>query len=339
MMQAALERLTGGLSLSDIEARHAMECIATGQASDAQIGAFLAALRMKGEAASEITSFGKVLQQHSISIRPRVKGRLVDTCGTGGDRSHTFNISTAAAIVAAGAGVPVVKHGNRRVSSSCGSADVLEALGVRVDIPPGAACHIVEETGLGFLFAPVFHPAFKYAARTRRDLGFHTVFNMLGPMLNPAGAPSRLMGVYSPSLTGLLAEVLKNLGTEHALVVNGGGLDEITTTGPTRVAELKRDAIEEYSIAPQDYSIPLSSIGALRGGGPEKNAEIFMRLLAGEEGPVQDIVVMNAGAAIYLGRGAGDIAGGIERARDSIGSGAALKKLNELIKATQGVIS
>lgn len=339
MMQSALGRLTDGVSLSDIEARHAMECIATGQASDAQIGAFLAALRMKGAAVSEITSFGRVLQEHSVSIRPRVKGRLVDTCGTGGDNSQTFNISTAAAIVVAGAGIPVVKHGNRSVSSSCGSADVLEALGVKVEISPEAACHIVEETGLGFLFAPVFHPAFRYAARTRRDLGFHTVFNMLGPLLNPAGAPSRLMGVYSPSLTGLLAEVLKNLGTEDALVVHGGGLDEITTTGTTRVAELKRGIIEEYSINPQDFDIPLSSVGALRGGGPVRNAEFIMRLVKGEDGPVQDVVVMNAGAAIYLGRGAGDIAGGIERARDSIGSGAALEKLNELITATQGVTS
>lgn len=334
-MQVALERLTTGLSLSELEARNAMEYIASGKASDAQIGAFLAALRVKGELSSEISSFGQVLQQHAISIQPRVEGTLVDTCGTGGDGSHSFNISTAAAIVAAGAGVPVVKHGNRSVSSSCGSADVLEALGVKVDLPATAVCRIVEETGLGFLFAPVFHPAFRYVARTRKDLGFHTVFNMLGPLLNPAGAPSRLMGVYTPSLTGTLAGALANLGIKHAMVVHGGGMDEITITGPTNVAELYRGTIEEYVISPGDFGIPLSPVSALRGGGPGENAAILLRVLKGEQGPVHDVVAINAGAAIYLGGKAGDLDQGIERARDSIKSGDALAKLHELITASQ----
>ena len=336
-MQAALQKLTGGGSLSDAEAREAMEFIATGNASDAQMGAFLAALRVRGEDASEIASFGRVLQQHSVSIKPCVKGTLVDTCGTGGDGCRTFNISTAAAIVAAGAGVPVVKHGNRSVSSSCGSADVLEALGVKVDLPPDRVCRIVEETGLGFLFAPVFHPAFRHAARARRDLGFHTVFNMLGPLLNPAGAPSRLMGVYSPSLTGTLAKALSQIGTERAMVVHGCGMDEITTTGHTKVAELSGGVVVEYTISPHEFGIPLSSLEALRGGGPKENAAILQRVLQGAEGPVHDVVVMNAGAAIYLGREANNLEEGIERARESIFSGAAFARLEALVAASRGL--
>lgn len=333
-MQAALQKVAGGLALSHAEACCAMEYITSGNASDAQVGAFLAALRVRGESASEIASFGQVLRKHAISISPRVQGKLVDTCGTGGDGCRTFNISTAAAIVAAGAGVPVVKHGNRSVGSACGSADVLEALGVKVDLPPERITRIVEETGLGFLFAPVFHPAFRHVAGVRRDLGFHTVFNLLGPLLNPAGAPSRLMGVYSPKLACTLAEALGELGAERAMVVHGGGMDEITTTGPTSVAELSRGSIEQYTLTPRDFGIPTSSRNALLGGEPHKNAEILLGVLQGRTGPVRDIVVMNAGAAVYLGEKAGDMSEGIERARDSIDTGAALGKLRALVDAS-----
>lgn len=334
-MQAALQMLAEGRSLSRTEASSAMEYIATGRASEAQLGAFLAALRIRGENAEQIATFGRVLQDYGISIRPKVAGTLVDTCGTGGDGCRTFNISTAAAIVAAGAGVPVVKHGNRSVSSSCGSADVLEALGVKVDLPPERVCGIVEETGLGFLFAPMFHPAFRHAARARRDLGFHTVFNVLGPLLNPAGAPSRLMGVYSPALIRTLAEALHYLGAERAMVVHGGGLDEITTTGPTQVAELSYGNIREYAITPGEFGIPVSSREALMGSTPPENAAIIRGVLEGKvEGAMYDVVVMNAGAAIYLGKEANDLKEGISRAQTSISTGAALGRLDALIAAS-----
>ncbi len=336
-MQAALHVLSEGRPLSGHDAREAMEYIASGRATEAQVGAFLAALRVRGESAEEIATFGRVLQQHAVSIRPQVAGPLVDTCGTGGDGCRTFNISTAAAIVAAGGGVPIVKHGNRSVSSSCGSADVLEALGVKVDLPPDRVCRIVEETGIGFLFAPNFHPAFRNAARARRDLGFHTVFNVLGPLLNPAGAPSRLMGVYSPSIVRTLAEALDRLGAKRAMVVHGAGLDEITNTGETRVAELSQGAIREYAITPEEFGLPRSSRNALMGGTPEENAGAILSVLRGVEGPMHDVVVMNAGAAIYLGGKAGDLGEGIQKAQNSIRGGKALGKLEALIDATGGI--
>lgn len=334
MMQAALHVLSEGRPLSGQDAREAMEYIASGKATDAQVGAFLTALRIRGESAEEIAMFGQVLQQYAISIRPHVAGILVDTCGTGGDGCRTFNISTAAAIVASGAGIPIVKHGNRSVSSSCGSADVLESLGVKVDLAPHHVCRIVEETGIGFLFAPNFHPAFRNAARARKDLGFHTVFNVLGPLLNPAGAPSRLMGVYSPAMVRILAEALDRLGVKRAMVVHGEGLDEITNTGGTRVAELSNGVIQEYAITPEEFGITRVSRDALRGGSPRENAEMILRVLEGEEGPTHDVVVMNAGAAIYLGGEASDLEMGIEKAQRSIRTGKALKKLAALIEAT-----
>ncbi|HOT04213.1 MAG TPA: anthranilate phosphoribosyltransferase [Methanolinea sp.] len=337
MMQAALHVLSEGRPLSGHDAREAMEYIASGRATDAQVGAFLAALRVRGESAEEIATFGRVLQQHALSIRPQVAGTLVDTCGTGGDGCRTFNISTAAAIVAAGAGVPIVKHGNRSVSSSCGSADVLEALGVKIDLPPDRVCRVVEEIGIGFLFAPNFHPAFRNAARARRDLGFHTVFNVLGPLLNPAGAQSRLMGVYSPDVMRILAEALDRLGAERAMVVHGAGLDEITNTGETRVAELSHGVIHEYTIIPEEFGFPRSTRDALLGGTPQENAGVILGILKGDEGPMHDVVVLNAGAAIYLGGKAGDLGEGIERAQRAIGDGEALGKLRALINATMGV--
>ncbi|MDD1716038.1 MAG: anthranilate phosphoribosyltransferase [Methanolinea sp.] len=335
MMQGSLARVASGYDLTPEEAADAMERIATGRATEAQIGSFLTALRMKGETPVEIAAFGEVFRRHAVTIRPRVDGILVDTCGTGGDRAGTFNISTAAAIVAAGAGVPVVKHGNRKVSSSCGSADVLEALGVRVDLTPDEACSIVEEVGIGFLFAPAFHPAMRYASGTRRDLGFSTVFNLLGPLLNPAGASARLLGVFSPALINTLAETLETLGAERAMVVHGEGLDEITVCGETRVAAIGNGTISEYTLTPEQFGISRSPIESLRGGTPEENAGIIRGILDGRRSPARDVVIMNAGAAIYLGGRAKDIGEGITAAEDAIRSGCAKEKLVHLVKASR----
>ena len=334
-MQTVLARLAEGRDLSAVEAEGAMELIAQGRATEAQIASLITALRLKGETAEEIAAFARVLQVHALSIKPAVTGRLVDTCGTGGDRAHTFNISTAAALVAAGAGVPVVKHGNRMVSSSCGSADVLEALGVRVDLPPQRVSAIVEETGIGFLFAPSFHPAMKHAAKARKDLGFSTIFNLLGPLLNPAGAQARLCGVYSSALIHKFASSLCALGTERAMVVHGDGLDEITISGGTHVAEVDRGTIREYTLTPEQFGISRSPVVTLRGNSPRENAAIIRDVLSGREGPTRDVVVMNAGAAIFLGGKSIDLSSGISRAEEAIDSGAAAQKLGALVKASE----
>ena len=334
-MQAVLARLAEGRDLTSREAAGAMELIAEGRATEAQIASLITALRFKGETAEEITAFARVLQGYALSIRPVVNGRLVDTCGTGGDRSGTFNISTTAALVAAGAGVPVVKHGNRSVSSSCGSADVLEALGVQVNIPPHRVSAIVEKAGIGFLFAPSFHPALKYAAKARKDLGFSTIFNLLGPLLNPADAQARLCGVFSPTLIPKFAATLCALGTARAMVVHGDGLDEITTSGETHVAEVEEGTIRRYTLTPEQFGIPRSPVAALTGNSPRENAETIRNVLSGGEGPARDVVVMNAGAAIYLGGKSIDLSSGITRAEHAIDSGAAAEKLRVLIQMSE----
>jgi anthranilate phosphoribosyltransferase len=335
MMQAILAQLADGEHLRPDQASGAMEMIASGRATGAQIASLITALRMKGETAEEITSFVRVLLRHAVTIRPKVSGRLVDTCGTGGDGARTFNISTAAAFVAAGAGAPVVKHGNRSVSSSCGSADVLEALGVRIDLSPERVCSVVEETGIGFLFAPSFHPALRYAAAPRKELGFSTVFNLLGPLLNPAGAPARLCGVFSPALVDRFSAALQALGTERAMVVHGQGLDEITVAGPTLVAEIGDGNIRCYSISPEDFGISRSPHSTLTGSSPKDNAEIIRMVLSGTPGPAHDVVVMNAGAAIFLGDKAPDLERGIQKAEEAIASGAAAERLEALIHASR----
>jgi anthranilate phosphoribosyltransferase len=311
-----------------------MELVASGRASDAQIASFITALHLKGESADEMAAFARVLDRHALKIHPRLQGPLVDTCGTGGDGSGTFNISTAAAIVAAGSGVPVVKHGNRKATSSCGSADVLEALGVRVDLPPPEICSIIEEVGIGFLFAPVFHPALRHAAKARSELGFSSVFNLLGPLLNPAGAEARLCGVYDPGLVPKFAQAFLSLGAEHAMVVHGGGIDEITVSGETRVAEVRDGEVLEYTITPGEFGIRPSPPSSLAGHSPSGNAMIIRRILSGEQGPARDVVVMNAGAAIYLGDKAGSLEEGISLAGTAIDTGQAAEKLAELVKAT-----
>jgi anthranilate phosphoribosyltransferase len=334
VIQSAIAKAAAKTDLTADEAASAMRTMMTGGATEAQIGAFLTAMSMKGETRAEIAACAAVLREHAAAIRPQVGGTLVDTCGTGGDMRGTFNISTAAAFVAAGAGAFVVKHGNRSVSSRCGSADLLEKLGIGLTVPPERTCRIIEAIGIGFLFAPLYHPAMRTVAGPRREIGIRSLFNILGPLANPAGAEAQLIGVYSPELTGTLAEALKILGTRDAMVVHGDGLDEITTTGPTRIAELHNGTIEQYELVCGDFGIPRSDPASLVGGGAGRNAEILLHVLGGAEGPARDIVLMNAGAAIRLGGRAGSLEEGIRRAEDSIDSGRARQKLESLIAMT-----
>ncbi len=336
MIREAIARISSGTDLTPAEAGGVMEEIMQGAATPAQIGGLLTALRMKGETVAEIGAFARAMRAAAVPVAlPSPDGR-VDTCGTGGDGAGTFNISTAAAFVAAGAGVVVVKHGNRGVSSRCGSADVLETLGVSVAIPPDRVAEVLQTAGIAFLFAPAYHPAMQYARSARQEIGIRTVFNLLGPLTNPAGAGAHLLGVYDPLLAVPVARVLADLGAKRAMVVHGAGLDEIATAGPTTVAELRDGEVMTYTLDCTEFGIPRSSVAALRGGGPEENAATLLSVLSGDGGPARDIVILNAGAAIYLGGKAGDIAGGIVRAEASIDSGAALDRLRRLVEATGG---
>jgi len=336
MIREAIARVSSGADLSPAEAGGVMEEIMRGAATPAQIGGFLTALRMKGETVTEIATFARAMRAAAVPVVLPAPEARVDTCGTGGDGAGTFNISTAAAFVAAGAGVPVVKHGNRGVSSRCGSADVLEALGVTVAIPPERVAGVLSAAGIAFLFAPAYHPAMQYARLARQEIGIRTIFNLLGPLTNPAGAGAHLLGIYDPRLTLPVARVLGDLGVERAMVVHGAGLDEIATTGPTTVAELRNGEVTTYTLDCTEFGIPRSSAAAIRGGGPEENAATLLAVLSGDDGPARDVVLLNAGAAIYLGGKAGGIAGGITRAEVSIDSGAALDRLRRLIEATGG---
>ena len=336
MIREAIARVSSGTDLTPSEAGGVMEEIMRGAATPAQVGGFLTALRMKGESETEIAAFARAMRAAAVPVPFPAPEMRVDTCGTGGDGAGTFNISTASAFVAAGAGVPVVKHGNRGVSSRCGSADVLEALGVSVAIPPDRVAEVLSATGIAFLFAPAYHPAMQYARSARQEIGIRTVFNLLGPLTNPARTGAHLLGVYDPRLTAPVARVLGDLGAERAMVVHGAGLDEIATAGPTAVAELRDGEVTAYTLDCTEFGLPRSSVAALRGGGPEENARLLLAVLAGENGPARDIVVLNAGAAIYLGEKADDIAAGIARAEASIDSGAALDRLRRLIAATGG---
>ncbi|MFA5222177.1 MAG: anthranilate phosphoribosyltransferase [Methanoregula sp.] len=337
MFKETLTKLAGRQDLTAPEASEVMKTIMEGQASQAQIGALLLALQMKGETAEEIAAFARVMREHAITVKPVTEKTLVDTCGTGGDGAQTFNISTASAFVAAGAGCPVVKHGNRGVSSRCGSADVLTALGITITIPPEVQARIVEQAGIAFFFAPDYHPAMKHVMTARQEIGCRTIFNILGPLANPAGAQAQVLGVYRPDLTGTLAEVLRILGLSRAMVVHGAGLDEITTTGDTIVAELGNRAIRTYSIRCDTYGISPAQPADLAGGDAQQNARIIRDLLQGERGAARDIVLMNAGAAIYVGGLAQDLHEGIRLAADSIDSGNAAARLEALVDATRGV--
>ena len=336
-MKTFIQKVIVGRNLTEEEAEEAMGLIMTGNATQAQIGAFLTALRMKGETIEEITAFARILRKFSTKVRPKVKGTLVDTCGTGGDVSGTFNISTVAAFVAAGAGVPIAKHGNRFVSSRSGSADVLEALGVKIDLEPEEVERCIEKVGIGFIFAPKYHTAMKYAIGPRKELGVRTVFNVLGPLISPAEVKAQVYGIFDPELTEKLANVLKKLGSERAMVVHGvEGLDEISTMGKTKISELKNGKVRTYFVEPQDFGIKKVKLSDLEGNDPDGNAQIALSILGGEKGPKRDIVVLNAAAAIVVGARASDMKEGIKMAEKSIDSGAAMGKLQQLISISNG---
>lgn len=330
----AIARIVGEFDLTEGEMASVMNEIMTGGASEAQIGSFITALRIKGETVGEITGAARVMRGKATRIKAP-SGIVIDTCGTGGDRSMTFNISTASAFVAAGCGAVVAKHGNRSVSSRSGSADVLKALGVNIEAKAGKVEECMAKASIGFLFAPLLHGAMKYAAPVRREIGIRTIFNILGPLTNPARAKRQLLGVYDPALTDLLAKVLSNLGSEHAFVVSGeDGLDEITLTGETRVTELKDGIIRTYHIRPEEFGFTRCAPEELMGGDPEANAAIILDVLKGKKGPARDVVLLNSGAAVAVGGLSGSIAEGIALAHGSIDSGAALEKLQELKRIT-----
>jgi anthranilate phosphoribosyltransferase len=304
--------------------------IMSGETTDAQIASLITALRMKGETVDEITGFVKAMREKVTKINAPEE-YLIDTCGTGGDRAGTFNISTISALVAAGAGCSVAKHGNRSVSSKCGSADLLKELGVNIENKPEKVEECIEKAGVGFLFAPLLHPAMKYAIGPRREMGIRTIFNILGPLTNPAGTKRQLLGVYTKELTTSIANVLANLDSIHCMIVHGeDGLDEITTTGKTFVSELKDGKITEYTISPEDFGMIKREPEDLKGGTPQINAEIAQNLLKGGAGGKREITILNSGAAIYISGKAESLAEGIEKAKESIDSGNALRKLEAL---------
>jgi len=334
MIKEAISALVSGQSLTMDEAAQVMGEIMEGQVTPAQFGAFVTALRLKGETVEEIAGLARTMRAKAIPVR--VNGLVVDTCGTGGDGSATFNISTAAAFVVAGAGLKVAKHGNRAMSSQCGSADVLEALGVKIELTALQVEKCLEEVGIGFMFAPAFHPAMKYAAAPRREIGIRTVFNILGPLTNPAGAKAQVLGAADGSLLEKMALVLKSLGCSHALVVHGeDGLDEVTNTAKTLVCELKNGRIKSYTVSPEDFGLPCANLKELKGGTAEQNATRLRSVLAGALGPAKDIVLMNASAALLAGDRVASLGQGIDLACEAIDSGRALAKLEQLIKLTQ----
>jgi anthranilate phosphoribosyltransferase len=310
-----------------------MEEMMDGSATPIQISALLVALRMKGETVDEIVGLARVMRSKAVPV-VLGQGGVVDTCGTGGDRSGTFNISTASALVASAAGVPIAKHGNRAMSSRCGSADVLEALGVQINLDAEEVARCVQHVGIGFMFAPLFHPAMKYAAPVRRELGIRTVFNILGPLTNPAGARTQLLGVAEPSLAPRLASVLERLGAHHALVVHGyGGLDELSITGPSIIYHVREGrTIELISLRPQDVGLPVAPMEAIRGGSAEENAEIIRSVLSGEPGPRRDVILLNAAAVLYAAEVTDSIRAGIEVAASAIDSGNAMRTLDRLVE-------
>lgn len=332
MIKSAISKVIQGEHLSFAESSLVMEQIMDGRATDAQIGSFLTALRMKGETAEEIAGCSQVMIDKSQQIAVKNKA-LVDTCGTGGDGSGTFNISTTVALVVAGAGLAVAKHGNRSVSSKSGSADVLENLGVKINLTPTEVAQSIEEIDIGFLFAPIFHKSMKHALEPRKQIGIRSIFNILGPLTNPARAKHQVVGVYDQNLTELVAEVLKKLGVESAYVVHGaGGLDEFSTLGTNKVTELREGKLRSFELDPREFNLPIASLEELKGGSPIENAEIIRKVLAGEKGAARDIVVLNAGAAIAIAGQAKSIAEGIKLAEETIDFGKAYAKLEQLIQ-------
>ncbi|MDA8443143.1 MAG: anthranilate phosphoribosyltransferase [Peptococcaceae bacterium] len=333
-IRQAIAQVAGGQSLSELQAEAVMDHIMQGEATPAQIAALLVALRMKQETVEEIAGLARGMRRAALQVElPGME--LIDTCGTGGDGAGTFNISTTAAFVAAGAGLRVAKHGNRFASSQCGSADVLEALGINVNLPPAEVAKCIEQVGIGFLFALVHHLAMRHVIGPRREIGMRTVFNLLGPLTNPATASYQVVGVFEPNLTETIAAVLHRLGTRRAMVVHGGdGLDEISITAPTKVSELKHGTIATYQLDPRDYGMQLVSGSEIKGGDALTNAGITRAILTGEQGPRRDIVVLNAAAAIYTGRGNISFSEAITIATQTLDSGAALAKLEAMAKLT-----
>ena len=338
----AVRQLVDRKDLSRIEAAAAMEAIMSGAATNAQIAAFLTALRMKGETVEELIGFAQVMRQKAVRIRvhdDEVAGMtgtdremLIDTCGTGGDATGTFNVSTATAFVVAGAGLKVAKHGNRSVSSLCGSADVVETLGITLDLTPQKVARCVDDVGIGFLYAPLLHTAMKHVMPVRREMAIRTVFNMLGPLTNPASANAQIIGVYSAALTEPLARVLAELGTVRAFVVHGAdSLDEISNTGESRVSEVREGMVRSYTVRPEDFGLPRTTIAELMGGDREENARIIRAILDGEPGAKRDIVLMNSAAALVAGAKARDLKEGVGLAAHAIDSGTAHRKLEALI--------
>lgn len=334
MIKESIAKLVKSENLSGSEIELTMEEIMTGQALPSQIASFLTAIRMKGETLDEIAGAAAVMRRHATRIRTK-HPVILDTCGTGGDGSQTFNVSTVSAFVVAGAGIAVAKHGNRSVSSKCGSADLLKALGVNIDAEEHSVSRCLDEIGIGFLFAPMLHKAMQYAIGPRREIGIRTIFNILGPLTNPANATHQLLGVYDYRLTKPIAEALGRLGSSHALVVHGDdGLDEVTTADTTQVSELRGGKVTSYEITPKEFGIRMAKPGELDGGDPAQNAKIAVSVLSGDKGPQRDIVLMNAGCAIYAADAAGSIKEGIRIAEESVDSGQGLRKLEQLKEVT-----
>ncbi len=333
MLKRFIARVVDGIDLNEKEAGEAMDVIMGGETPSTQIAAFIVALRMKGETVQEITGFARAMRARALRIRAKDGESVVDTCGTGGDGKGTFNISTAVAFVVAGGGCTVAKHHNRSVSSQCGSADVLEALGVDHALSPERAEASLQELGLAFLFAPTFHPATRHAMVLRREIGIRTVFNLLGPLTNPAGATVHLAGLYREDLLQSVAEVLRNLGSKAAFVVHSEDhCDEISISGKTTICQLKQGNIETYQIEPEMMGLKRAKLEEIQGGTPEKNADILLRVLRGEPGPPRDVVLLNAAAVFVASEKALDLRDGIEMAREAIDSGRAMKKLEEMIR-------
>ncbi|MGH7267509.1 MAG: anthranilate phosphoribosyltransferase [Candidatus Rokuibacteriota bacterium] len=341
MIIEAIRALVERRDLTRLEAAGAMEAIMSGGATHAQVAAFLTALRMKGETVEELIGLAEVMRLKVVRVRSRSeveasltgtdREMLIDTCGTGGDASGTFNVSTATAFVVAGAGVKVAKHGNRSVSSLCGSADVVETLGISLDLPAARVGRCIDEVGIGFLYAPLLHTAMKHVMPARREMGIRTVFNVLGPLTNPAGANAQVIGVYGRHLVEPMARVLAELGTIRAFVVHGAdGLDEISTTGESALAEVREGLVRASTVRPEDFGVPRASIADLKGGDREENAEIIRAILAGEPGPKRDMVLVNAAAALVAGLRARDFKEGVQQAAHAIDSGAAGAKLQAL---------
>jgi anthranilate phosphoribosyltransferase len=348
-MKDLIAKIVCGQNLTELQAREAMSTIMSGEATDAQIAAFITALRMKGETIEEITGFAKIMRKFATPIKVRTRidvdredinfdtETILDTCGTGGDGTCTFNVSTATAFVVASCGVTVAKHGNRSVSSACGSADVLDALGVNLNVTPEKVEQCISEIGIGFLFAPSLHGAMKFAIGPRKQIGIRTVFNVLGPLTNPAGANCQVLGVYDSGLTEVLAKVLLNLGARRAWVVHGNdGLDEITVTSSTRVSELTDGKVRNLEITPEEFGFKRATLSDIKGGDATENAEIITRILGGEKGPKRDIVLLNSAAALFVAEKAATLKEGIGLSASAIDSGKAANTLKRLVEITNG---